>query len=60
VSCSDVGTTRSALGDLLGDIPRLEAMGRAGRRDAEAHYSLENEAKTLTDFLRGLQSPASL
>ncbi len=60
VPCGDVEATRHALDDLLGDLPRLEAMGQAGRRDAEANYSLKHEANVLTDFLRGLQTSAAL
>lgn len=56
VHCGDVAATRDRLESLLGDVPRLEAMGRNGRSIAEANYSLKDEAKTLTDFLRGLQT----
>lgn len=56
VPCGDVAATRDRLESLLSDIPRLEAMGRSGRQHAEGNYSLEDEAKTLTDFLRGLQN----
>ena len=56
VPCGDVKATEAALRDLLGDAPRLEAMGRAGRHHAEEKYSLKNEAQTLTEFLRGLQT----
>jgi mannosyltransferase len=59
VPCGDGAATRDKLESLLSDIPRLEAMGREGRRQAEAAYSLENEAKTLTDFLRTLQTGES-
>ncbi|NBB78364.1 MAG: glycosyltransferase [Verrucomicrobia bacterium] len=55
VPCGDVPATRDKLENLLCDVPRLEAMGRNGRRRAEVAYSLENEAEALTEFLRSLQ-----
>lgn len=55
VPCDDLQATRNVLENLLGSIPLLEKMGKAGRREVEANYSLENEARTLSDFLRGLQ-----
>lgn len=56
VPCGDVLATREKLSLLLSDIPKLECMGRNGRRQAEADYSLENEARTLTNYLRNLQT----
>ena len=55
VPCDDVMATRNSLESLLSDMRVLEAMGHAGRREAEANYSLENEAQVLTDFLREVQ-----
>lgn len=55
VPCGDVAATREKLSLLLSDIPKLEVMGQNGRLLAEAQYSLENEAETLTNYLRGLQ-----
>jgi mannosyltransferase len=42
---------KAALASLLGDLPRLEGMGAQGRRLVEEHYSVEREARQLTDFL---------
>ncbi len=55
VPCGDVAATREKLRTLLSDVPKLEAMGQNGRQIAEAQYSLENEAHTLTNYLRNLQ-----
>lgn len=56
VPINDVPTTRNTLESILGDIPKLEQMGRNGRHLAEKHYSLEHEARALSDYLRNLQT----
>ena len=52
----DISATREKLETLLSDISQLEAMGRNGRSIAEANYSLKDEAETLTNYLRSLQT----
>lgn len=55
VPCGDIIATRKKLKSLLSDIKKLEDTGRNGRKLAEESYSLKNEAKSLTDYLRKLQ-----
>lgn len=50
----DLHAVKVALAELLHDIERTESMGEAGRRLAEARYTVEREARELTNYLLGL------
>jgi len=47
----ELDAVRRALASLLGDLPRVQAMGDAGRGLVEEHYSVAREARQLTDYL---------
>ncbi|WP_439102838.1 glycosyltransferase family 4 protein [Congregibacter sp.] len=50
----DLNAVKIALAELLHDSERTERMGEAGRRLVEARYTVEREARELTDYLLGL------
>jgi mannosyltransferase len=54
VPCDDLSTTKGKLDLMMSDPAQLIEMGTHGRERAEEHYSLEREARDLTEFLRSL------
>ena len=52
VNGSDVGQVAEAVGSLLADPERAEAMGRAGRARVEAAFAWSRPAEELADWLR--------
>lgn len=55
VPCNDLAATQQKLNTMMSAPDLLTEMGKCGRKRVEQHYSLEREAKALTDFLRNLQ-----
>ena len=55
VSCDDIQATQKQLDVMMSDIAFLERMGKNGRKRVEADYSLEREARSLSDYLLSLQ-----
>jgi mannosyltransferase len=53
----DAVDVRRGLDLLLQDIEQARHMGRAGRARVEALYTVEREARQLTDYLLGLATP---
>lgn len=53
----DLAAITAALAALLQDIRQAERMGEQGRALVEARYSVEVEARALTDYLLGLAEP---
>ena len=47
----DLGAVKARLAAMLDDLPQLEAMGARGRSLVEARYTVEREARQLTEYL---------
>jgi len=56
VACNDVDATRRALEILLTSTDQLDAMGRRGQQRIKDKYTIEQEAASLCDYFRKLQS----
>ena len=54
VPCNDLETTRKQLELMMLESSKLDEMGNQGRLRIEQHYSLEHEARRLTNFLKSL------
>ncbi|MBT8139545.1 MAG: glycosyltransferase family 4 protein [Gammaproteobacteria bacterium] len=57
VPIGDVAATRQKLDSMLSNPEATEAMGIAGRERVLEHYTVEREARRLTDFLLSLANP---
>lgn len=57
VPVDDVEATRARLAQLLSDRERCEQMGASGRKRVVQHFSVESEARQLTEFLLSLAKP---
>jgi glycosyltransferase involved in cell wall biosynthesis len=57
VPVRDVRALREALGALLADAPRREAMGAAGRARAEARFDARRNSPRLLERLAALAAP---
>jgi len=53
-ACDDLTSTQEKLDLMMSDPTQLVEMGTHGRERVQQHYSLEREARDLTDFLRSL------
>lgn len=59
VPCGDLDATRQQLDQLMSKPEQLQELGRQGRKRVEAHYTIEREARQLTEFLMQQSTPAS-
>jgi len=54
VPCGDIASTQGKLDKLMSRLNQTIEMGKEGRKNVEAHYTIEREAKALCTFLMAM------